>query len=273
MSNLNTPWCLPADINNRLTALAQPTISDQTVLTSAALQASEVLYAASGRQFPGPATETVRPLGRPSSMTYRQWTQYLRSLSGDYAYDWVTSGGWYADDYPDVSRLDMGRWPIRSIGTVEIDGVVIPAAEYRVDDYRYLVRQPSADGSYTAVAGWPRYQNLAIRDGDPGSFLVTLTWGDDPPETGKNACITLALEFAKMYTGAQNRLPSRVQSITRQGVSFSILDPMQFLDEGLTGLYDVDLFVRSVNPGKQRVPAVVWSPDMPRQVRSNTTYP
>ena len=62
-------------------------------------------------------------------------------------------------------------------------------------------------------------------------------------------------------------LPDRVTSISRQGVSFTILDPQNFLKEGRTGLYNVDLFIKSVNPVNALKKAKIFSPDVPKGIR------
>jgi hypothetical protein len=58
-------------------------------------------------------------------------------------------------------------------------------------------------------------------------------------------------------------LPTRVSNVTRQGVSFTILDPFDFLTNGRTGLYTVDLFLSTYNPNGLRRPSRAWSPDLP----------
>ena len=62
-------------------------------------------------------------------------------------------------------------------------------------------------------------------------------------------------------------MPQRVTSISRQGVSYTVLDNQDFIDELRTGLYVVDLFLKSTNPDKARAKARVFSPDVPRARR------
>ena len=62
-------------------------------------------------------------------------------------------------------------------------------------------------------------------------------------------------------------LPQRVTSVSRQGVNYTILDNQDFVEEMRTGLYVVDLFLKSVNPDKARAKARVFSPDVPRARR------
>jgi hypothetical protein len=85
---------------------------------------------------------------------------------------------------------------------------------------------------------------------------------------GRMAARTLALEFAKLWAGDDDcALPQRITSVSRQGVSYTILDQQDFIDELKTGLYAVDLFLKSVNPDKARAKAKVFSPDTPRARR------
>lgn len=57
--------------------------------------------------------------------------------------------------------------------------------------------------------------------------------------------------------------------MSRQGVSFTILDPQAFLKEGRTGIYDIDLFIKTVNPDNARKRAKIFSPDIPRGIRNS----
>jgi hypothetical protein len=50
-------------------------------------------------------------------------------------------------------------------------------------------------------------------------------------------------------------------------VSYTLLDSQDFIDELRTGIYAVDLFLKSVNPDKARAKARVFSPDVPRARR------
>jgi hypothetical protein len=85
---------------------------------------------------------------------------------------------------------------------------------------------------------------------------------------GRMAARTLALEFAKLWAGDDDcALPQRITSVSRQGVSYTILDQQDFIDELKTGLYAVDLFLKSVNPDKARAKAKVFTPDVARARR------
>jgi len=84
------------------------------------------------------------------------------------------------------------------------------------------------------------------------------------------AARTLALELVKLYEGTDDcALPNRVTSIARQGVTYTVLDNQDFIDELRSGIYAVDLFLRAVNPDRARARARVFSPDVPRARRVN----
>jgi hypothetical protein len=230
---------------------------------------SEMLYSLSGRQFPGLVDSIVRPTSRPEQTPDQVYGKWL--YTGNYSYGWDAAWLWGAcrgcgyrgccGSY----MIGLGRSPITDITSVQIDGVELDPSEYRVDDGKWLVRQN--------CSGWPTCQNLAAPLGEECTFSVSFTWGQDPPLAGQNAATILASEFYKAWTpGMACSLPARVTSITRQGVSFTILDPQTFMDKGLTGNYQIDLFLRAYNPARQIRRPMVWSPDMINQSR-RTTWP
>lgn len=196
--------------------------------TAAVASASEVLYLKSGRQF-GTRTHTIRPSG------------------GCGATEGVCGGS--------SKLLVLPGSPIQSITSVKVDGVTLAAQAYRWVDGSTLVR---LDG-----LGWPCCQDLALPTTGPGSFEVVYVWGKPPTPLMVDAARELACELAKAKAGGQCRLPQRVVNVSRQGLSFSLPDLMEFLDKGRTGLYFVDLALSAVNPGGISRPATVASPDWP----------
>jgi hypothetical protein len=82
------------------------------------------------------------------------------------------------------------------------------------------------------------------------------------------AARTLAIEFAKLWSDDETcALPQRVTSISRQGVSYTLLDSQDFIQEIRTGVYAVDLFLKTSNPDGARVKSRVFSVDTPRARR------
>lgn len=258
------PWINRAQVNDYRSDTLPDNIS-QDLLDFALDAATDLLYVLSARQFPGKCSTKIRPLARPITFTLADWAAYYQQLSGA---AWSSSWGRCSGDTHQWCRnppqIDLGVYPIVSIDQVLIDGVEIPDDEYRVDDFRFLVRTlPTINAMPTERYGWPTHQDYRLPDTEPGTFSVTVTFGMSPPAIGVMACATLAAELALAMSGQDNRLPSRVTSITRQEVSMAILDPMNFLAQGKTGIYEVDLFLEAYNPGgKARSAPQVFSPDL-----------
>jgi hypothetical protein len=105
--------------------------------------------------------------------------------------------------------------------------------------------------------------------------VVTYQYGSFPPITGVHAATALADQYIWAATGdTRCTLPSRVTSISRQGVSWTLLDNQDFLDKGRTGIYAVDLFLTSVNPDRARNRPRVFTPDtLKAQTRRNASVP
>jgi hypothetical protein len=104
--------------------------------------------------------------------------------------------------------------------------------------------------------GW---QDCAAAD-----VVIEYLWGKAPPAGGKRAAVMLALELGKAEVGDSScRLPKRVVSVTRQGVSMTLLDPQTFLQRGKLGIPDIDQWLASVNPKGLAERGSVWSPDVP----------
>lgn len=91
---------------------------------------------------------------------------------------------------------------------------------------------------------------------------VTYEYGSRPSRVLSVAIEKLADEMEKADTNAGNcRLPERVTSVSRQGVSWTLIDPQDFLDNGRTGVYEVDLAIKASGGSKTR--ARIFSPDSP----------
>lgn len=99
----------------------------------------------------------------------------------------------------------------------------------------------------------------------PCNVEVTYSYGVPVPTAGKMAARKLAIEFARLWSGDEMcELPQRVTSVSRQGVSYTILDNQEFIQELRTGLYEIDLFLKVVNPDNARRKSKVFSVDTPR---------
>lgn len=151
--------------------------------------------------------------------------------------------------------------PVDSIVEVLVDGQVLDASAYRVDNRRWLVRTDGGE--------WPTCQDMTADPAvDEGTFEVTYRYGTPVPPAGQLAAAVLACEMAKAALGRECELPQRVQSVTREGVTVAILDSFEGLEAGRTGIWLVDSFVTSVTNAPRR--SRVLSPDVqPARVRTS----
>lgn len=199
------PSCCGADLAS---------ITDTTHQTLILETATEVLWALSGHKYPGLCTAT-RSFCIPS-----------RACGG-------CLGGCRCG--PDA-RIDLGRrFAVSSVDEVLVDGVpLLEGTDYRVDDWRFLVR---LDGSV--------WSNADVTD--PEALEVTWTYGRAVPTGGVNAAAILACEIgAACVPGATCHLPARVTGVTAEGVTYTLVDPQRIIEKGATGLYLVDLWLHSV---------------------------
>lgn len=222
------------------------------------MAATEVLWALSGRQF-GECSVTVLPC--PEQCDGAQFASPWGWSSGDVAgwpYPQLVNGAWYnlgcgGCGGNDCSCNTVEQFilpgPVSRIVEVQVDSQVVPTGSYRLDNYRFVVR---TDGGT-----WPTCND--------GGWSVTLVYGAEVPSLGLMAAAELACEFVKACTpGSKDcRLPQRVVSIVRQGVSQQFLDPSALLENGKIGLYLSDLFIQSTNPSNLAARPRVYSPDAP----------
>lgn len=227
--------------------------------------AAELVWRLSGRRF-GLCEVTLRPCRRSCADP-----NPAAGAAGAAPFTpFIRDGQWYnarCGCVTDCSCTELCELalpaPVHDIVEITLDGDVVPAESYRVDNHRMLVR---TDGDC-----WPLCQDLGAAVGEPGAFAVTYRWGVPVPPGGQYAAGVYACELLRACAGGPCRLPRRVQQITRDGVSMAFVDPMDFLEQGLTGVPETDTWIRSVNPHRLVGPSRVYSPDYrpPRR----TTWP
>lgn len=233
-------------------APAEDDAEGQQRLEDAITSSSELLYALSGRKFPGELEATVRPF--PKSPTLGGRNRNIIWPGNTWGVCW---------GYPHMiceapTQLGLGRTPLNEIIEVVINGEVFDPINYRIEDQKWLVR--------TDCCAWPMC-GCSCDD-----FTISFKFGEGPPQLGTDAALILSAEMYRFMTpGGKNcRLPSRVTSIVRQGVSIALIDPMDFMKSGLTGIYQIDMFLMAYNPGKQIKKPTVFSPDVVNAGRRQT---
>lgn len=251
MTNL---WVVPSDLG--------ATYSDSEFADDACQMASNILWAMSGRKYHGITTVTERYITSIDAFRYQ-------GISANNSQPQLVNGSVYnmpSDDWNDsayqtdgtssLSRIRLRGKPIQEVHLLRslYDGQIINA------DY-YYVAEHSEIRAYTGTP-WP-----------PGNVEVTYTYGIKVPTSGRMAAKLFAIELIKFWEGDDCALPDRVTSISRQGVSYTILDNQDFLENMRIGIYAVDLFIKTANPSKALLPSKVFSPDIPRARRAAPSRP
>lgn len=244
-----------------------PTASPE--LTGLALQAAtEILWNRTHRRF-GVCQYTLRPCRRSCWPDWR-WAGAWTDVSGwGWPFPALIGGAWFnlgcsaCGDSCSCSVLQetVLPSPVAQITEVKIDGLVLAPTAYRVDGWKVLVR---VDGGT-----WPLCNDLSRADTEPGTWSVTAQYGEQVPTTGSFAVGALALEIIKRCVGSGDcALPvGSVREVTRQGVRKVFVDTQALGFK--TGLYWVDLFLDTYNPGRNNV-ASVFDIDGPRARRVGT---
>jgi hypothetical protein len=245
----NNLWIQPEDMGD---------YSYTEYTLEAAQTASYLLWSMSGRKYTGETTVTERytctlrnnrmgPSTKTNSPVLFGGDVY-NIPSGDYdEYSELTSDGMSPD-----SRIKLRGRPVTKIHSIRnrLGDILDPSSYYLVDHSTIHIK-----------AGTPW---------TPCNTEVTYSYGTPVPVAGKMAARKLAIEFARLWSGdEQCELPQRVTSVSRQGVSYTILDNQEFIDELRTGLYEIDLFLKVVNPDNARRKSKVFSVDTPRARRYN----
>lgn len=224
------------------------------ILSEAVDTASLLLYELSGRQYSGLCEITVRPTHTATCM------------------DFLGYFGW-SSNYPlplypllntcnchNLQEIDLGAYPLYSITYVKIDGVTLSSSAYRIDDFRHLVR---IDGST-----WPTSQDLSLASTAANTFEVKFKYGRTVSATAKRAAGRLAMELAKAYSGQKCKLPERMQTMSREGVTVQfVADNFEYFTSRKTGIYEIDIFLSAINPKGRVGSAVIMSPDIEPSTR------
>lgn len=230
--------------------------------------ATFTVYSLTGRQF-GTVTLTLRPCNAPMlPPLYQTYPVNLLNpwgTDGDsYAPVYIVDGVWHNAGCAGINCCGAGcelALPRTvSISSVSVDGATVAPSAYRVDNGYLLVR---TDG-----ACWPACQDLGKNTG-VGVFSVVGVFGRAVPQEALDAAGILACEIGKSLAGQPCRLPQRMQSLSRAGVSVQFPSVDSYLDRGLTGLNEVDQLVVQFNPNRlTQAPQVLSMDQSPLRVTS-----
>lgn len=239
--------------------------ADSDYAYDACKTASYLLWAMSGRKFSGVTTVTERyvsqfdPYLRTAGSAFRYWPTLIAGsvtnvpVGGN---DRIYGNDFLGDGTSSRSRVRLrGRKVVKIHALRDINGNIINPKYYYLADHGTIYGVPNTN--------W-----------NPANIEVTYTYGTPPPSMGRAAARLFAVELVKFYEGDEAcALPQRVTSVSRQGVNYTILDQQSFIEEGKTGIYIVDLFLKTANPDKAKARARVFTPDTPRARRITAKPP
>lgn len=190
--------------------LSQP---DLDISEQAAMSATFALWSLTGERFHGPQC----------------WIEDYRTR---YGYCTIQLDQWPVAEVFSVSRLDLCADTVSATG---VGDVVTGACHVGGGQVKVCCGDTSSFG--TAGCSCP----------SNGSVVrVHYTTANNLPAGADLAAKRLAEEYLKAYQGKACALPERVTSVTRQGAAWTILDPQDFLQDGLTGIGPVDQWLAQV---------------------------
>lgn len=196
---------------------------DAAVIAANIAAATSFLYDATCRRWPGLCDVTERPI--------------VPCVCGfDWGW-WWGNGGWnFSDGWPfwlgcgcscrRYTRLILpGEYPVTAVTDVRVNGVSLPATDYRLDGSRFLdLQQPNSLG----LSWWPR-QNPDFPDDTPGTWAVDYTLGSEPIDAAKRAAGDLACHFiASCPSGDCGDLPDDTESVSKRGITIRRRPPGEY---------------------------------------------
>lgn len=167
----------------------------------------------------------------------------LWSLTG---YRFSSRDRWFTDEYrnhPYLNKLKLHYTPV--VEVFSIKEVALPSGVETDISGAYYLRGNLlrlSSGHYTSRT----WGSTGCHNDDTLIKVEYKTAANLPPGAAR-VTEKLALEFAKSNQGKPCALPDRITSVNRQGVSWTILDPLDFLDKGLTGIGSVDQWITAAN--------------------------
>ena len=143
-------------------------------------------------------------------------------------------------------ELYLRNKPARRIISITVNGKVQNVDDYQLRNFSYIIKKNGQHWTFTSH----------------DEVIVEYEYGNKPPKIGEEAAIKLANELILAIENDPNcAIPANVTSVSRQGMSFQMTDPQIFIEQGRTGIREVDLFIAATNPTKARKQSRLFTPN------------
>lgn len=212
--------------------------------------ATRILFVLSDERYPGLCQHTIRPC-RWSD----RWAWFPR-FDG-WGYCGCGAGTPHECSCGSGSVVELPDFPVLQIDSVRVDGILLAASTYRLDEQRLLRR---IDGY-----SFPSCQDLTLATTETGTFQIVYWAGVLPPADGVLAVTRLACELYQACSGGDCALPDNIVNLARLGMTAQFADlPTVAVAENFLGLREVDYFLKTERYGKSHGPMTTVSVDRPR---------
>lgn len=192
----------------------------------------------------------------------------------------IHPAGFAEEDFlgtPRLRRLSPSLGPLRAV--VSLDWVLDGGVTEEVTVPWVLHGDTIRIRGNRELDAWDRIPSPVLvcsSRGEEEQIRLNYRFGSTITASARRAVLMLAhqfwLETAQCSECGECELPTRTTTVTREGISYTMLDPQDYLDRGKTGLPSVDLWIATVNPRRATRAPGVWSPDAPppaqRSIRS-----
>jgi hypothetical protein len=157
----------------------------------------------------------------------------------------------WVDDYRTIKgycNIQLRKFPVGEIvqvSTIDICGDTVSATG--VGDIVSNWCSRGGDEVRVCCNGSGSYGYTGCECGTNGRIVrVHYKITNNLPPGADRSVRRLAEEYIKSSLGQNCSLPERVTSVTRQGASWTILDPQDFLQDGITGIGPIDQWLATV---------------------------
>lgn len=214
----------------------------------AAEVASFILYKLSGEKYTGTQT-TTEWYGKDQANC---WACFPESGSALRSWQFAQAAGLLNHRHRELAssnytqRITLKNHPVQTILEVHDANGLVDPGKYSLANRTVLRKNTGVWNLYTGVT-------------------VTYNFGANPPPLGRVAARSLGNQLLYLLTDPDScDLPDRVQSVSRQGLSFQLLDHSELAAMGRTGIWEIDMFLNVVNPNHAQKRPRVFTPDKPR---------